>query len=165
MAGPQFRQKACNFFVGMIVHINDQQIVIRDREADLISLCLGINIHSGSLNQRTFGPGILGFVQIVREKHPTTPMALVSPIFSPDREDTPNVVGFTLKQMRVEVKKAAETLRAYGDDNIYYIDGLNIFDADNAHLLPDNLHPNNEGYAIIAQNMLNLLPAAKWKGP
>lgn len=132
--------------------------MIRDREADVISLCVGINIHSGSLNQRTFGPGILGFVQIVREKHPTTPIALISPIFCADREDTPNVVGFTLKQMRVEVKKAAEILRNNGDENITYIDGLTIFDSDNAHLLPDGLHPNNEGYAIMAQNVLKFLP-------
>ena len=133
--------------------------MIRDREADLITLCVGINIHSGSLNQRTFGPGIIGFVQIVREKHPTTPIALISPIFSPDREDTPNVVGFTLKQMRVEVAKAAEILRKNGDENITYIHGLNIFDSDNAHLLPDNLHPNNEGYSIMAKNVLKHLPA------
>jgi len=132
--------------------------MIRDREADLISLCVGINIHSGSLNQRTFGPGILGFVQIVREKHPTTPIALISPIYCSDREDTPNVVGFTLKQMRVEVKKTAKILRNNGDENITYVDGLNIFDSDNAHLLPDGLHPNNEGYAIMAQNVLKRLP-------
>jgi hypothetical protein len=132
--------------------------IIRDREADLISLCLGINIHSGSLNQRTYRPGILGFVQIVREKHPTTPITLISPIFSPDREDTPNVVGFTLKQMRLEVKKAARTLQEYGDKNIHYINGLDVFDSENAHLLPDNLHPNNEGYGIMADNLLRLLP-------
>jgi hypothetical protein len=98
--------------------------IIRDREADVISLCLGINIYGGpSLNERTFGPGILGFVQIVREKHPTTPIALISPIYSAPREDTPNVVDFTLKQMRAEVKKTAETLQAHGDQNITYIDG------------------------------------------
>ena len=61
--------------------------------------------------------------------------------------------------MRVEVAKAAEILRKNGDENITYIDGLNIFDSDNAHLLPDNLHPNNEGYSIMAKNVLKHLPA------
>ena len=133
--------------------------VIRDREADLISLSLGINIYgAASLSDRTFGPGILGFVKIVREKHPTTPIALLSPIYSPGREDTPNEVGFTLKKMREVVAVSVETLRRNGDENITYIDGLDIFDADNAHLLPDDLHPNNEGYAIMAQNVLKHLP-------
>ena len=133
--------------------------MIRDREADVISLCLGINIYgAASLGERTFGPGILGFVQIVREKHPTTPIALLSPIYSPEREDTPNEVEFTLKKMREVVAASVETLRKNGDENITYIDGLNIFDSDNAYLLPDGLHPNNEGYAIMAQNVLKHLP-------
>ncbi|MDA0595916.1 MAG: GDSL-type esterase/lipase family protein [Chloroflexi bacterium] len=133
--------------------------VIRDSEADLISMCLGINIYgSGSLNQRTFYPGILGFVQIVREKHPTTPIVLISPIYSPGRETELNDVGFSLRHMRDEVKLAYETLKAHGDENIRYVNGLDVFGSDKAHLLPDDLHPNNEGYGIMVDNLLGLLP-------
>jgi len=133
--------------------------VIRDRDAELISLCLGINIYGGaSLSPRTFGPGIIGFVKIVREKHPTTPIALLSPIYSPGPEDTPNEVGFTLRQMRREVAGAVEKLRANGDKNIHYVDGLDIFNSESAHLLPDDLHPSNEGYGVMAKNLLRLLP-------
>ena len=133
--------------------------VIRDRDADLISLCVGINIYgNNSLNARTFGPGIVGFVKIIREGHPNTPIALISPIYSPVREDTPNGVGFTLGSMRDEVATAVEKLRAAGDSNIHYINGLDVLDSDNAHLLPDYLHPNSEGYGIMATNLLNLLP-------
>lgn len=133
--------------------------VIRDRPADLISMCLGINIYGGaSLSPRTFGPGIIGFVKIVREKHPTTPIALTSPIYSPGREHTPNLVDFTLVQMRGEVANAVEKLRASGDENIHYINGLEVFSAEHAHLLPDDLHPNNEGIAVMAKNFLKLLP-------
>lgn len=130
--------------------------MIRDREAELISLCLGINIYGGAtLNPRTFGPGILGFVQIVREKHPHTPLLLLSPIFSPGRESTPNAVGFTLEMMRDEVAGAVQRLQAHGDEAIHYIDGLQIFDATGAHLLPDDLHPNAEGYRLMAHNFLH----------
>ena len=134
--------------------------VIRDRQADLISLCLGINVYgASSLNQRTFGPGIIGFVKIVREKHPTTPLALMSPIYSPGREDTPNAVGFTLRQMRAAVVDAVAKLAASGDKNVRYVNGLDIFDSEQAHLLPDDLHPNNEGYGVMAKNILKFLPA------
>ena len=133
--------------------------IIRDRDADLISLCVGINIYgSGSLNARTFGPGIIGFVKIIREKHLDTPIALISPIYSPGREETLNDVGFTLSGMRVEVAGAVEKLRAHGDGNLHYINGLDVFDSSNAHLLPDDLHPNTEGYGVMATNLLNLLP-------
>ena len=134
--------------------------VIRDQEADLISLCVGINIYgNGSLNARTFCPGILGFVRIVREKHPTTPVALISPIYAPGREDAPNAVGFTLSSMRVEVAAAVDTLRANGDKNIHYIDGIDVLGAENTHLLPDDLHPNTEGCGVMARNLLQLLPS------
>ncbi|MBN4064358.1 hypothetical protein JYU04_01330 [Dehalococcoides mccartyi] len=133
--------------------------VIRDSDADLISMCLGINIYgNGSLNERSFYPGILGFVQIIREKHPTTPIVLVSPIYSPGREVELNTVGFSLSQMRDEVKRAVETLKANGDQNVSYVDGLDVFGSDNAHLLPDDLHPNSEGYGIMADNLIGLLP-------
>lgn len=131
---------------------------IRDREADLISLCLGINVYGGTLNQRTFYAGILGFIQIVREKHPTTPIVLMSPIYAVDWETELNAVGFSVRHLRDEVKRAYDTLKAHGDENISYINGLDIFGSDNAHLLPDDLHPNNEGYGIMADNLLALLP-------
>jgi lysophospholipase L1-like esterase len=49
-------------------------------------------------------------------------------------------------------------LKAHGDENITYVNGLDVFGSDKAHLLPDDLHPNNEGYGIMASNLLRLLP-------
>ena len=64
--------------------------MIRDLPADFLSMKVGINIQGGNtLNERTFRAAIIGFVQIVREKHPDTPFAVISPIYSPPRETTP----------------------------------------------------------------------------
>ena len=60
--------------------------------------------------------------------------------------------------MRYEIKRAYETTKAHGEENISYINGLDVFGSDKAHLLPDDLHPNNEGYGIMADNLLGLLP-------
>jgi len=129
--------------------------VIRDLPADFISLCLGINIYgAASLSPRTFRPAIIGYVQTIRDRHPTAPIVLMSPIFSPPREDAPNAVGFTLKAMREEVAAAVEDLRACGDDNIHYVNGLDILGPEHAHLLPDELHPNAEGYELMGKNFL-----------
>ena len=132
--------------------------VIRDRDADLISLCLGIDIYgNASLNERTFAPGIIGFVKIIREKHLDTPVVIFSPIYSPGREESLNAVGFTLRQMRLEIKEAVNKLEKHGDKNVYYVDGLDIFNEYYAHLLPDGLHPNTEGYGIMATNIMEAL--------
>ena len=55
--------------------------------------------------------------------------------------------------MRVEVRKSVETLRSKGDENVFYINGLDIFDESLSHLLPDDLHPNTEGYSIMAKKI------------
>ncbi|MBM2827335.1 MAG: family lipase [Dehalococcoidia bacterium] len=134
--------------------------MMRDLPADFISMCVGINIYGqGSLGPRTFGPAIIGFVQILRERHPDTPLAVMSPIYSPPRETTPNVVGFTLRAMREEVAEAVAALQACGDHNIHYVDGLEVFGPELGHLLPDELHPNAEGYKIMGNNFLEKVVA------
>ncbi|MDA3962853.1 MAG: GDSL-type esterase/lipase family protein [Planctomycetota bacterium] len=125
---------------------------IRNRKANAISLKLGINIcGQSSLNARTFGPGICGFVTLLRERHPTIPIVLISPIFCPHRETNDNAVGMNLEKMRVAVEQAATDLRACGDRAIHSLSGLELFSSDDAHLLPDNLHPNHEGYQLMGQ--------------
>ena len=131
--------------------------MMRDLPADYISICAGINIYgSGSLNARTFGPNLIGFVQLLREKHPQTPLALISPIYSFDRETTPNVTGWTLQNYRDAVAEAAQTLQAFGDKNIIYVNGLDLFNEDLGHLMPDDLHPDAEGYKTMGANFLKV---------
>lgn len=128
--------------------------VMRDRPADYLSMCVGINIYgSSSLGKRTFIPNLIAFIQLIREKHPTTPLMVMSPIISPPRETVENVCGWTLVSMRSAIKDAVDVLRANGDRAVFYQDGLEIFGEAEAHLLPDNLHPNTEGYSIMGDRI------------
>jgi hypothetical protein len=139
--------------------------MIRDLPADFLSMKAGINIYgSGSLNSRTFIPAVIGFAQIIREKHPDTPFAVISPIFSAFRETTPNSVGFTLEAMREEVAEAVQIMVGKGDRNIHYVDGLKLFGPDLGGLLPDELHPNAEGYQIMGENFVDNVAAAIFAG-
>ena len=132
--------------------------MMRDLPADYLSMCVGINIYgASSLNERSFRPAIIGFVKIVREGHPETPFVVMSPIFSPPREEVENKVGFTLRAMREEVRTAVEVLRASGDENVFYVDGLEVFGEDLGHLLPDQLHPNGEGYRVMGKNFVEVV--------
>jgi len=131
---------------------------ICDLPTDFLSMCVGINIQGqSSMSERTFRSSIIGFIRLVREKHPSTPLAVISPICSPPRETTPNVVGFTLPKMRVEVTAAVRTLEAHGDRHIFYVDGLEVFGHEHANLLPDALHPSAEGYKVLAANFLRVV--------
>lgn len=128
--------------------------MIRDQRADFISLCVGINIMGGStMSARTFRWSAIGMVKIIRERHPNVPIVLQSPIFSPNRETADNAVGLNLVKMRDELQEAVALLRGQGDKHLFYLDGLRILGSEYAAYLPDDLHPNAEGYRIMADNV------------
>ena len=127
--------------------------MIRDLPADFISSCFGINIYgAASLSPRTFQPALIGFIQIVRERHPSVPIVVCSPIISPPRETTPNAVGLSLVEMRKQILQVVERLSRHGDGNLYYVDGLKLLGEEHVSYLPDQVHPNAEGYRILARN-------------
>ncbi|MCK5804609.1 MAG: GDSL family lipase [Lentisphaeria bacterium] len=128
--------------------------MIRDLPADLITLKLGINVQgSGSLNARTFPAAVIGLVKTIRERHPSIPIGLISPIISPPREETDNAVGLSLAKMRVIIADCVKRLQDCGDAKIAYFDGLELFGESLVEdYLPDLLHPNGDGYEIMGQN-------------
>ena len=129
--------------------------MMRDLPADYLTMKVGINVYSvNGLSPRTFRPAIIGFVQIVRERHPDVPFAVVSSILSRPREDTPNAVGFTLRMMRDEMAEAVAALRAHGDRHVHYIDGLRIMGPEQADLIPGEAHPSAEGYVVMGRRFL-----------
>ena len=63
---------------------------MRDTPADLISVKIGINlVNTDLMRLRAFGPAVHGFLDTIREGHPTTPLLVVSPLLCPIHEDTP----------------------------------------------------------------------------
>jgi hypothetical protein len=63
---------------------------IRDLPADVISCKVGINIVNGdTMRERTFVPAVHNLIDTIREGHPDTPLAIVTPIFCEAHEDGP----------------------------------------------------------------------------
>lgn len=155
---------------------------IRDLEADLISVKIGINLVNLDLMRlRAFGPAMHGFLDTIREGHPDTPLLVMSPIFCPIHETTPGptmVDGKALSrgQLRfrttasdAEVRQGKLTLavireqlkeivgeRAQLDAAIHYLDGRELYGPeDNARLpLPDELHPDAQAHRLIGERFV-----------
>ncbi|WGU39980.1 GDSL-type esterase/lipase family protein [Phenylobacterium sp. NIBR 498073] len=126
--------------------------IIRDARADAIVLKLGINVHpEGQLKERAFLDSAHAMISIIREKHAATPILVVSPIYSPGREDQGSGGGLPLTRMRQLLVDVVAARLAAGDANIGYLDGLSLFGAADADLLPDDLHPNTEGYRLMGE--------------
>lgn len=157
---------------------------IRDTSADLISLKLGINVVNLDLMRlRAFTPAVHGFLDTIREGHPTTPLLVVSPILCPIHEDTPGPGAFdfsalaagelrfvatgdpaervagklTLGVIREELSRIARQ-RSADDPHLHYLDGRDLYgEADFAELpLPDELHPDAATHRRIGERFAAL---------
>ncbi|MEW2418463.1 GDSL-type esterase/lipase family protein [Streptomyces sp. NPDC046866] len=154
---------------------------MRDTPADLISVKLGINVvNSDAMRRRAFAPAIHGFLDTIREGHPTTPLLVVSPLLCPTHEGTPGPLmpdfdGGTLRFKatgdpadtaagRLTLTVIRDVLagiveqRAGEDPNLHYLDGRELYGQnDHAELpLPDALHPSPEGHRRIGENFARL---------
>lgn len=159
--------------------------VLRDTPADLISLKLGINlVNTDLMRLRAFGPAVHGFIDTIREGHPTTPLLIVSPILCPIHEDTPGPSLFdmtalsagqlrfraagspaeraagklTLNTIRDELRRIVQQ-RAAHDANLSYLDGRELYGAADADKLPlpDNLHPDAATHRHIGERYAELV--------
>ena len=128
-------------------------------EADVISLCLGINIHNAAtFSERTFAAQASGFIERVRDAHPGVPIAVITPIGSPERETTGNAVGLNLEMMRAALGDVVAVL-SEDDADLHLVDGLSVLSLDEAHLLADGLHPDAEGYRLMGARLAEQLGA------
>ncbi|MFI2508839.1 GDSL-type esterase/lipase family protein [Streptomyces sp. NPDC018972] len=152
---------------------------LRDTPADLISVKIGINlVNTDLMRLRAFTPAVHGFLDTVREGHPTTPLLVVSPILCPIHEDTPGPTAYdfsrlgegrllftaagdpaeraagklTLNVIRDELRRIV-TQRAADDPNLHHLDGRDLYgEADHAELpLPDRLHPDAAAHRRIGE--------------
>ncbi|GAA0448725.1 GDSL-type esterase/lipase family protein [Streptomyces sp. NPDC046215] len=149
---------------------------LRDTPADLISVKIGINlVNTDLMRLRAFGPAVHGFLDTVREGHPTVPLLVVSPVLCPIHEDTPGPSApdfsngtlrfraagdpaeraagkLTLNVIRDELARLVAQ-RAAEDPNLHYLDGRELYgEADAAELpLPDDLHPDAATHRRIGE--------------
>jgi hypothetical protein len=157
---------------------------MRDTPADLISVKIGINlVNTDLMRLRAFTPAVHGFIDTIRDGHPTTPLLVVSPIYCPIHEDTPGPGAFdlaalasgkvlfratgdpasvkagklTLTVIRAELRRIVEQ-RGVEDRHLHYLDGLALYgQADFAELpLPDQLHPDGAAHRRIGERFAKL---------
>ncbi|MFJ3201458.1 GDSL-type esterase/lipase family protein [Streptomyces sp. NPDC086989] len=157
---------------------------MRDTPADLVSVKIGINlVNTDLMRLRAFTPAVHGFLDTLREGHPTTPLLVVSSVLCPIHEDTPGPSApdfstlsagklqfraagdpaeraagkLTLNVIRDELSRIVKQ-RAAEDPHLYYLDGRELYgEADFAELpLPDQLHPDAATHRRIADRFAAL---------
>ena len=117
-------------------------------EAEVISVSYGTNCwrltpHSAAMVRA----GAAGFLTVLRQGHPHTPIVVTSPVLRPDAEATPNRLGATLGDLRGAVEEAARERIRDGDPALHLVPGRGVIGAD---LLPDGIHPGDQGHGVLA---------------
>jgi hypothetical protein len=141
---------------------------IANVDADFISLKMGINVvNADSMRERSFVPAVHNFLDVIREKKPTTPIMVISPICCPFHEENPGptLIGATglyseprshnlshgalnLPRIRTLLENIVSKRK---DENLYFLNGLALFGPADTHMMPDLLHPNADGYRLMGE--------------
>jgi lysophospholipase L1-like esterase len=126
--------------------------------ADIISIGYGASCwnrvpHSVGM----VSEGLTGFLDVVRDSHPTVPIVVISPVLRPDAEDEPNKLGATLADIRHAIESVTRDRIVSGDDTLALVAGGAIISADH---LGDGIHPDDEGHKRIAATVSKALTLA-----
>lgn len=132
--------------------------LVRDTPADVITLCLGINVFGQATHdERSLLPAVLGFVATVRDGHPSTPITVVSPLATSVPADERNSAGMTLNDVRSHVVLAVQRLVASGDEDLHLVDGHDLLGPEERGHLVDRVHPGASADELVAGRVMPLV--------
>jgi lysophospholipase L1-like esterase len=138
-----------------------QQIAALD--ADVISVSHGTNCWSRiPFSTAMFREQTRAFLALVRAGHPETPIVVTSPIVRPDAEETPNVLGATLVDLRLSMEHLTRELIDEGDTQLSLVEGGDLIGPDD---LPDGIHPGDHGHQVLADAFGAAVAAVAYTGP
>jgi lysophospholipase L1-like esterase len=96
-------------------------------------------------------------LKALRDKHPLTPLIVVTPITSTKEVEEAAYSERSLHTRRV-MREATQERLAAGDRQLYLVEGEELLGFDeHAWLSKDGVHPSDSGYAMMADKLLPLL--------
>jgi lysophospholipase L1-like esterase len=117
---------------------------------DVISILIGYNDFAGHQPLADYTKAVTDLLANIRVTQPQVPIFICSPLWS-SSVGTP-----ALDEYRQAVRRVVEKST---DPNLHFVDGLSLSDP-NPALYPDGVHPNDAGFAQIAERLGKILAAA-----
>ena len=105
----------------------------------------GVNLPSADSVAAVYGP----FLNIIRKRHPKTPIICVTPIYNAQEFWKPNKGTF----MREVIRREVAMRRAQADENILLVEGFELLGPKFADGFVDGVHPNDLGFQAMAEGL------------
>jgi lysophospholipase L1-like esterase len=132
--------------------------LIREVNARLFVLDFLANVEEGTLAKT-----LHSFIEVLREKSPTTPIVIMScpafdqTLWNPRRRDEAD-------RKRDIAMRIYLDLKSTGDARLFFIDGNGLLPAGLSGAFVDGTHPTSHGFAIMAERLLPQLQAILAEG-
>lgn len=93
-----------------------------------------------------------GFIDIIRQKHPRTPIIVTGPYYNPSEETLGQAGTFQIEK-RVVAREFVAARQLAGDQQIFHVDGLEMLSRAQSDGLADGRHANSLGYYFCAKGL------------
>lgn len=118
-------------------------------EADVISIAIGVNDWQAGAELASFRANYEHLLADLRRGHPGVPVWVLTPLWVPPSW-TPEAARYPLEQYRAVIR---EVVAARGDPQLRLVEGPTLIDPDAALFDPVAVHPNDEGFAQMAERL------------
>lgn len=129
--------------------LGDESVAKAITEIDAAAVVLD---YWASPNVEEFVRTLPTFVSVVRKKMPTTPILVTGPYYEPIT-DMLGAGAAETDRKRTFAQDFVKQLRAAGDANISFIDGMEMISRDTAYGLIDGRHCNSIGFYFCARGV------------
>ena len=137
---------------------------VGSRQADVISVLIGVNNWQGGVPLATFSNRLDGFIANLRTQQPVVPVYLLTPLWV-DAAWNPSAQIAPLEDYR-QVVRAVATAR--NDLNLVVIEGPDLIDHSTVYFDSVLVHPNDLGFAMMSERLAAFMQVPgttkKWLG-
>ncbi|RAV16659.1 SGNH/GDSL hydrolase family protein [Paenibacillus contaminans] len=124
--------------------------------SEINSACYVLDYHVNLPSAAQLADVYAPFYRKLRETKTDTPIVMISPLcFSSERYDSGKAELYG--NMRRTIRGVYEEAVCSGDSNVYFADGSELIGLDEEGLYVDGLHPNDRGFAQIADRLAPVL--------
>lgn len=149
MVGEKLRWQVVNMGFGSRTAVASDGDAIAACGGNLISILIGFNDFYGNKTLATYAQDIKGMIRNIRKQQPETPIFLITPLWSSEPAWAAGKIGLKLDDYR---KTASQVAAESNDKHLYLVDGLSLMD-NKLELTTDGIHPNDKGFAQIAERL------------